>query len=162
MIIQPLGFTQDSFMRKTKTERNGAAFFIAQCTANINPVKLEYIKSIRGQSSAGSGHDALALLVAGDPVADHSAAVYPIDRVKANHTHKLTTIPDAGVETSAALVVGSVVEDELHRVFHAQVHVEPREPGAQVRPVFIDKSKQRLRVRFVEESKLNFVVDGQS
>lgn len=79
MIIEELGLSLASFLVKSEPLRDLAAFRVTDGAPNLDSMETPFAESIVNECFASSGHDTLALILLGEPVAYFDTSIQPID-----------------------------------------------------------------------------------
>ena len=79
VIVEPLGLAHNALSPETQPLGYGAAPFVLGCARDAHPVQAKLLEGLIHQCPARSGHQALALELLAEPVAQRGGAVLPVD-----------------------------------------------------------------------------------
>src|SRR5262245_55147592 len=86
VVVQPFGFTQDSFLHKSKPFGHSAAFEVTDGAVQDDAIAVLFSKCVIRQTCCRARDDAAALMSGIDPIADLSAAIERVDVMLSDDT----------------------------------------------------------------------------
>src|SRR4051812_41701288 len=104
-VVYPLGFAHDAFAGEAQPLRNRAASLVAGAALNGDAMQGEVIEQVIDQGRAAFRHQAAALPIRIDPIADAAMLVGPIDRMAADRTGDPAIDNDRGLRPLIGFVL---------------------------------------------------------
>ena len=105
VVVEPLGFAQNSFLNKAEAFGDGAAFHVADGTMQDDTIAALIVEGVIGETGSGSCDDAAAPVLGIQPVADLGFPVQRVDMMLSEDAGKNALTDDAERET---VVVGGL------------------------------------------------------
>ena len=139
MIVEPLGFVQNTLLDEAETFGNGAASDIAYGAVQNDSVAALLPESVMREAGRGSCHDSTALVGSIEPIAQFGSSIHGVEVVLADDAGQYTIIDN---DKGEATVISGLFErpaDESGGVVDPVAVVQPRQPRSQVGAIAVDE-----------------------
>jgi rhomboid family GlyGly-CTERM serine protease len=160
VIVEPFGVAGDALEMKAAAFGHGRAGTVAFRAGDDLAVQIAFGEAVGGERSHAAAHDAPALRVGRQPVADVGAAIGGVDAVVAAHADDDGLLENSAVQAGAGSGVRTREVDETSgRGGHARL-VEPGQPAAQMVAVRVSQGEKLLGVVGLEGNQAETGIDG--
>ena len=125
VVVKPFGFSQDPFRRKSQPLGDGAAFQVTGRALQDDAIAVLFAKRVVREARCRSRHNASALMLEIDPVADFRSAVERVDVMLSNDAGKPAIAHDDQSEPIIVFGLFNRAADKPCGIYDAGAVVQP-------------------------------------